>query len=400
EQPAIVPPPAKRPRLVQPTDRSVELDRRSTHVEIRKQELSPAVKKELLRWENHQMNRKLTTRRLELLTTFSFYFCFGVSWEDILESAEGPPRRPEGWEEANALQLQHIEDARFFVFVQSKETGAWMQVIAKAENLLPRDTELLACAASQELALQLLDPARVVIPDPNELEEERVIVKPGCSGGAFQVGVQLPQGFPRLGHQCLRAPRTNPDHMVAYAGSRMLSSSAADTVLQGLCDIYQMFLPTSFARAAEYKAACGRHVPSHLFLPHLTASWNTVVRAHREPPNRIQAMAYIHGPFEGGDLAFPQLNLRTPAPSGTVFWGWTDILDHYVCDYDVRFNGRRGFRAAWSLSLSADAYSEMFANPTKGFYERERFLTENHLFDWEAVYDLTGGSRTDVEAIG
>ncbi|KAI8919098.1 hypothetical protein DFJ77DRAFT_453029 [Powellomyces hirtus] len=392
--------PAKRARRVPSEERSKELDRAATRVEIRKQDLSPAVKKELLRWENHQMNRKLTTRRLELLQTFSFFFCFGISWEDILESAEGHATRPDGWEDENAKLLQQIDDERFFVFVQSQETGAWMQVVAKAEGLLGKDLELFACGASQELALQLCDPEREDMMDEDDAAPAGCSIKAGCVGGSFQVGVVLPPGSARLGHQLLRPPRRYPDMDLGVASDRMLDCPGTELVLQELSDVYQMFLPTSWARAQEWNAVCGKYVPDSLFLPHLTAAWNTNVKCHRDAPNRVQSMIYVHGPFEGGDYAFPALNFRTRAPSGTAFWGWTDILEYYVCDWSDRRRGLKGYRATWMLTLSADIYDEVMSHSGSGcFFDKDKLFGKNDLFDWQAVYDLTGGSRQDLEKV-
>ncbi|KAJ3167991.1 hypothetical protein HDU88_001938 [Geranomyces variabilis] len=415
---------AKRARLIPSEDRSRELDRAASRVEIRRQDLSPAVKKELLRWENHQINRKLTMRRLELLQTFSFFFCFGISWEDILESAEGPSARPDGWEEENASQLLQIDDERFFVFVQSQETGAWMQVIAKCENVIGKELELYACGASQELVMQLCDPDREELDDEDGAGVSNaaapaagIIVQPpptapvqpgggiappapikeGCVGGTFQVGVVLPPRASRLGHQLFRPPRRLPDPDLSIAAGRMLETPAADAVLQEISDIYQMFLPTSFARAQEWKQVCGKHVPEPLFLPHLAVAWNTNVRCHRDAPNRVQSISYVHGPFEGGDYAFPALNFRTRAPSGTAFWGWTDILEYYVCEWTDRRKGMKGYRASWALTLSADIYDEVMSNCSRGFYDPEKLFAKNDLWDWNAIYDLTGGSRHDLE---
>ncbi|KAJ3158965.1 hypothetical protein HDU86_002134 [Geranomyces michiganensis] len=378
---------------------------------------------------------------MELLQTFNFFFCFGISWEEILESAEGFSARPDGWEEETASQLLQIDDERFFVFVQSQETGAWMQVIAKCENVIGKELELYACGASQELVMQLCDPSREDTFDESEDGGAGVMlnaaaraagfnnvpppstttgllhhhahggrggrgilapvdaVKEGCVGGVFQAGVVLPPQAPRLGHQLLRPPRRLPDPDLGIAATHMLETPAAEAVLQELSDIYTMFLPTSFARAQEWKQVCGKHVPAPLFLPHLAVAWNCNVPCHRDSPNRVQSLTYVHGPFEGGDYAFPALNFRTRAPSGTAFWGWTDILEYYVCEWADRWKGMKGFRASWALTLSADIYDEVMSNCAGGYYDPEKLFAKNDLWDWDAVYDLTGGSRLDLEKV-
>ncbi|KAI8824201.1 uncharacterized protein EV422DRAFT_519270 [Fimicolochytrium jonesii] len=396
--------PNKRARRVPTEERSKELDQAASRVYIVRQDLTPALKKELLRWDNHQFTRKLTTRRLELLQTFEFYFCYGISWEDILESAEAPSTRPPGWEEANAKTLQQVDDKRFFMFVQSQETTAWMQVLAKAEGLVGKDLELMACGASQELALQMCDPQRQDIDDGED--DFAQSVKEGCRGGSFQVGVVLPQGSVRLGHQRLRAPRRYPDMDLTLAADRMLDNAGTEAVLQELSDIYQMFLPTSWTRAQEWKQIAASYVPAPLFLPHLTASWNTNPKCHRDPPNRIQSLTYVHGPFTGGDYAFPALNFRTKALSGTLLWGWTDILEYYVCDWSYQWRPNvKGYRASWMLTLSADIYDEVMSCPAardsgvKSFFDFDKLFEPNQLFDWDAVYDLTGGTRADLEKV-
>ncbi|KAJ3015171.1 hypothetical protein HKX48_004752 [Thoreauomyces humboldtii] len=497
---AASPSSVKRARKLTPVVKQ-DLDNQSSHTQILRQELTVTAQKKLLRWDNNQVNRKLNHRRAELLKSFAFYFCMGVSWEDVIEGAEGHttrrepfPFRPDGWHKNNAASFVQIDDPRFFVFVHSVKTGAWMQVIAKAEGLLSKETNLLACVASQELALQLCDPARwqgeyaavpysqpeVLVPPlfeqasmaavpevpgpavhttpvdllgavrvspsplvshdfpvalsgdctytpvvldtaplgtyaprlwtPPQFRPSSKSAKPGWPGGSWQVGVEIQHsGAPRLGHQLARPPLPSPDPDVRLAASRMLACSATRQVLSELSDIYQMFLPFSFSRVQEWRKLAGNHVPDPLFLPSMEVEWNLAPDAsRREDPNRVQGLSYVHGPFEGGDVCFPVLNLRTPAPHGTVLWGWTDVLESYHCDFGPveEEEGGKGYRCRWNLAMPATDYDEMVAAAGR-FWDEGRVKERNEigndrgLWDWDAVMKVNPGvDREVIEKVG